>query len=540
MKKLANKQSGDLWLSNFMILILIVTINACTIKGGKSYIEEDVKFTNPVDGAKLAGTFSKPKGSGPFPAVILISGSGLQDRDETVNGHKPFKILAERLTKNGIAVLRFDDRGAGKSKGDVWNATIEVFASDALAGINYLKTRKDVNPFRIGIIGHSQGAMEGMMLASKYDDIAFLIMLAGPGVPWAENMVEANAENLRRQGKSTESIEAGTKLLNKMLPIMQAGGNYETTKVKLFEAIMEWKQSLTGLAKEEIREFDESHPGFWKTMASDYATPIYLSAVNFNPSEYLINIHCPVLSIIGDKDIQVLSSMNNPAIQEALIQAGNKNATVIEMNNINHLLQKCKTGLISEYSEIEESFNNEVAEIIAYWIQNNSKIIPSDEILDRYSRQNSFTDPGEFAYLYNDLPESIEQICDLIKKQLIHPMEASKIKDKLPKGRAPEDGDYPTVSDMLKELAERDPSGLTMHRKLEDRLIVACYHHALFLASILRQYNIPTRLRGGFARYFEEEAKVRFGHVFCEVWDKEKQQWILVDPDRNYINVSAK
>ncbi|MBI9037139.1 MAG: alpha/beta hydrolase [Bacteroidales bacterium] len=379
-----NNQSVLNFRSYILILILFATYNSCGLKDRKLFIEEDVKFINPLDGAILAGTFSKPAYEGNFPTVVLISGSGLQDRDETVNGHKPFKVLSKYLNEQGIAVLRFDDRGIGESIGDVWNATIEVFASDALAGINYLKTRKDVNPFRIGIIGHSQGAMEGMMLASDFDDIAFLIMLAGPGVPWAENMVKGNEENLRRQGKSTESIEAGTQLLNKMIPIMQAGGNYENIKTDLNKVINKWKQSLTGSAKTEIQEFDKSHPGFWNTMASEYATPIYLSAVNFNPSEYLINIDCPVLSIIGDKDIQVLSSLNNPAIQKALEQGGNKNATVIEMTNINHLLQECKTGLVSEYAEIEESFNEEVLKLITDWINNLVNAKPSDEMLDKY------------------------------------------------------------------------------------------------------------------------------------------------------------
>ena len=536
--KSTNIQSGILYLSYILILIIITTTNSCYLKNSKSFIEEDVKFTNPADGTKLTGTFSKPYGNGRFPTVILISGSGLQDRDVSVYGHKPFKVLAEYLSKQGIAVLRFDDRSTGKSKGDVWNATIEVFAGDALAGIDYLKTRKDVNPAQIGIIGHSQGAMEGMILASKYDDLSFLIMLGGPGVPWAENVVEANAENLRRQGKSKESIYAGSQLLKKMIPIMQAGGNYESIKTDLFKVIDKWKQSLKGPAKTEIQEFDKSHPGFWKTMASDYATPIYLSAANFDPSEYLINIDCPVLSIIGDKDIQVLSSLNNPAIQNALDQRGNNNTSILEINDINHIFQKCNTGLISEYEEINESFNQEVAEIIADWIHNNSKIIPSDEILDRYSKQTSFTDPGEFAYLFKDLPESNELICDLIKKQLIHPMEASKIMEQLPEGRGPEDGDFLTVSDMLKELIERDSSGLTMNRKLENRLIVACYHHGLLLASILRSQGKSVRLRGGFARYYEEEAKVRFGHVICEVWDTDKKRWELIDPDRNYIDFS--
>ena len=164
--------------------------------------------------------------------------------------------------------------------------------------------------------------------------------------------------------------------------------------------------------------------------------------------------------------------------------------------------------------------------------------LPPTEVLLYYSKQTTFTDPGKYAFMYDNLPESTQEICDLIKKQLIHPMEANKIRDILPEGRAPEDGDFPTVSDMLRGLLQRDSSGLTMERGQENRLIVACYHHALLLASILRDRNIPVRLRGGFARYYEKEAKVRFGHVVCEIWDDDEGRWIIIDPDRNIIGVS--
>lgn len=165
-------------------------------------------------------------------------------------------------------------------------------------------------------------------------------------------------------------------------------------------------------------------------------------------------------------------------------------------------------------------------------------INPSQELLDRYSMQTPFSDPGEYAYLYNDLPISIDKICDLIKKQLIHPFEARQMKDLLPEGRYIEDGDFPTIYEVLAELQVRDSNGLTSYRKPENRMIIACYHHGLLFASILRERGIPVRLRAGFARYFEKQAKVRFGHVICEVWDVNKKQWIWVDPDRNYVNVS--
>ncbi len=524
---------------SILFIAILSTFSACSIVGGNSVIDEEVKFKNPTDGALLAGTFSKPAGNGNFPTVILISGSGQQDRDETIYGHKPFKILAKYLNENDIAVLRFDDRGYGESSGDVWNATIDVLAADALSGIKYLKSRKDVNPNRIGIIGHSLGAMQGAMLASENPDIAFLIMLAGPGVPWAENLVAANDENLKRKGKHAEVIESGNRLLSAMIPLMQAGQDYQTTKAELWEVISKWKQSLSGKAKEEIEGFDEAYPRFWETMAGDYASPIYRSVANFETSGYLKNIHCPVLSIIGDKDVQVLSALNNPAIELALRDGANENYSVLEMPDINHLFQHCETGLADEYPEIEEPFNSEVLEIIAKWINELSIVKPSGKVLDHYSRQTPFTDPGEFVYLYDDLPKSTGKICSLIKKQLIHPVEARQMKGVLPEGRNIEDGDFPTISDVLAELQNRDPNGLYKNRKPENRLVIACYHHGLLLASILRERGIPVRLRAGFARYYEDQAKVRFGHVICEIWDKDDQQWIWVDPDRNYSDVST-
>ena len=164
---------------------------------------------------------------------------------------------------------------------------------------------------------------------------------------------------------------------------------------------------------------------------------------------------------------------------------------------------------------------------------------PSAEVLKHYRQFTGFTDPGEYSYLYKNLPESTEEVCNLIKKQLIHPFEARQMKDILPEGCLMEDEVLPVVSQMLEKLIERDSGGLTMDRKPENRLVVGCYHHSLLLVSILRSQGIPVRMRAGFARYFEEQANVRFGHVICEVWDTDKEQWIMVDPDRNFVNVSS-
>ncbi len=174
--------------------------------------------------------------------------------------------------------------------------------------------------------------------------------------------------------------------------------------------------------------------------------------------------------------------------------------------------------------------------ILATCCQSKNSFISPQKVLDFYTEQSEFSSPGQFEYLYNDLPESYQNLCSLVKKQLIHPVEIGDLKDQLPEERYYEDPKYPTVEQILKGLLEYDSRGLVMDRKRENRLIIACYHHCLLFASILRVREIPVRIRVGFARYYEKEYKIRFGHAICEVWDFEKQQWIWIDPDRQYID----
>ncbi len=352
--------------------LIFITIQCSCFQIGCQSIEgftkEEVSFRNEIDGAVLAGTLTIPRGQNNFPVAILISGAGLQDRDETVFGHKPFKALAEYLSQNGIAVLRFDDRGVGGSTGDVWNATIDVLAGDAYAGVQYLKTRKDIESQNIGLIGHSLGAMQGTILASKYPDIDFLVMLGGIGIAWSENHIKADRISNRLKGNSDEIIEAGSQLLRPLLKAMETAQDYQSARITAIQIIEEWQSSLTGNAAESINIFTESNPDFWtKSIADEYATPIYLSCARFEPIDYLTKIECPVLSIIGGKDIQVVPE-NSVAIENALKIGGNKNYTISTPEDINHIFQKCETGLISEYEKIDEDFNHSVMAEILDWI----------------------------------------------------------------------------------------------------------------------------------------------------------------------------
>ena len=169
---------------------------------------------------------------------------------------------------------------------------------------------------------------------------------------------------------------------------------------------------------------------------------------------------------------------------------------------------------------------------------NTEKQAPSDKILTHCKQYSFHTDPGEYAYLFDDLPEPLTELCSMIKHQFIHPVELGDLRKSLPEERHFEDATYPTVQAMLKGLLHYDKRGFTYERKRKDRLIVACYHHALLLASILRYRGIPVRIRAGFARYYEKQAGVRFGHAICEVWNTKKKCWILVDPDRQFVDFS--
>lgn len=363
---------------NISLVILFVQsfiLTGCS-NSSDNFIAEEVVFKNSVDGAILSGTFTKPIGKDGFPIAVLISGGGQQDRDETVYGHKPFKELAEFLSNNGIGVLRYDDRGVGRSKGNVWNATLEVQANDAYAGIKYLKSRNDIVNNQIGIIGHSLGAMQGTILASRYPDISFLVLLGGIGIPWSENHIKADSLSNTIKGEPIEIVEAGTILIrtlcNEMRQISDSQ-DYQVTKNKLIHIVEEWQLSLKGVAKTKIEEFIKLNPDFFiNSIAEEYSTPIYISCSKFKPLEYLINIECPVLSIIGDKDVQVMPENNN-AIMNGLEKSRNNNYKIITPIDINHMMQKCETGIIGEYENIDEDFNLSIMIEIAEWINENIK-----------------------------------------------------------------------------------------------------------------------------------------------------------------------
>jgi len=311
------------------------------------YREEDVTYENPAAGIRLAATFTIPQGAGPFPAVLLICGSGPHDRDETLMGHKPFLVLADYLTRQGIAVLRADKRGAGKSGGNAAEATTADFATDAEAGVAWLKSRKEVDPRNIGLIGHSEGGAIAPMVAARNRDVAFIVMLAGPGVRGDELLVAQVMAGNQAAGMSHEAAVKSGAVEREALKLIESEKDPARLREKL-EAIM------------PKAELDQQ----WRTLTS----PWFRFFLEYDPGAELRKVTCAVLALNGDKDTQVVSSQNLPAVRKALEAGGNKRFETVEFPGLNHLFQTAKTGAVSEYAQIEETMSPAVLAKVAGWI----------------------------------------------------------------------------------------------------------------------------------------------------------------------------
>ena len=327
------------------------------------YIEEEVTFENPAaKDVKIAGTLTLPKGNGPFPAVVMITGSGPQDRDEAIMGHKPFLVIADYLTRKGIAVLRCDDRGVGKSTGTQKGATSADFATDAFAGVKYLQGRKEIDGKRIGLAGHSEGGLIAPMVAADHpDDVGFIVLLAGPGLPGNEVLIYQSAALLRAM--KTEPAELA--VMGKLQSAVMKAAHDIDDEGKFKEAI---EAAINNLSDDEKKALD---PAVRKATEDSYkkiSQPWMRYFLRFDPRPTLKKVRCPVLAINGELDLQVTPKENLPALAAALKEGGNTSVTIKEFPGLNHLFQHCKTGMPTEYGEIEETFSPEAMELIATWV----------------------------------------------------------------------------------------------------------------------------------------------------------------------------
>lgn len=329
------------------------------------YEEKHVTYANTGASISLSGTLTHPSSGGPFPAVVLISGSGPQDRDETIFGHKPFHVLADALTRKGIAVLRFDDRGVGQSTGDFASATTEDFASDVRAGIAWLQQQPLIDSRRIGLIGHSEGGVIAPMIASQSGDIAFLVLLAAPGISGEEVLYEQAALISKAAGHSPQTIETNKSVQRRLFGAVKSSRDSAELRRNIEKAM----QEATPAEKELMQQAGITVA----KQVAELQAPWWRFFLTYNPYHALRATRVPVLALNGEKDLQVPAEKNLKAIQQALLDGGNTQVTVRAFPQLNHLFQTATTGSPNEYSTIEETFSPAALTLIGEWIEEHSR-----------------------------------------------------------------------------------------------------------------------------------------------------------------------
>ena len=328
------------------------------------YSEEEVSYENTTDKVKLTGTLTLPSSKTRVPAVVLITGSGAQDRNETIMGHRPFLVLADHLTRRGIAVLRVDDRGAGGSAPGSPSATSENYAEDVLAGIAFLKGRKEIDLRKIGLIGHSEGGMIGPIAAARSKDIAFIVMMAGIGQTGADAILMQGDLLTQASGSNPETTANVRKVYEQIFAILKAEKDNAAAEKKIRDAVANQMATMSEAQKKAFPPV----LGTINAQMQMYVSNWFRYFLLFDPAPTLAKLRIPVLALIGEKDLQVPPKENLALIEAALKKGDNKNYTVLLLPGLNHLFQTAKTGLPNEYSTIEETISPTALQTISDWI----------------------------------------------------------------------------------------------------------------------------------------------------------------------------
>lgn len=322
----------------------------------------------------LAGTLTLPPGPGPHPAVVLVSGSGPQDRDETLGGGiaiKPFRLLADALTREGVAVLRYDDRGVGASTGTFSTAVVSDFASDAEAAINYLLTRKEINPQQIGLLGHSEGGLVAAMLGARNDDLDFIISLAGPGVNGHDLLLVQNQRILEAEGATQEQIDAQLAFVEKLTTVLD---DRTAAEALIYAHTLDQAKALPDAQRAAIGDLEDYARRVTEQAMAEFGTGWFASFLAYDPAPDWARTTVPVLAIFGGKDVQVDAEQNAPALRDALERAGNHDVKIAVLPNANHLFQEAETGSPSEYATLPAEFTPDLVPTIVNWLHDHLKI----------------------------------------------------------------------------------------------------------------------------------------------------------------------
>jgi len=340
------------------------------------YYSEDVEYDNANKSLHYGATFTRPNGDGKYPAVIIISGSGTQDRDGSMmKGHKPYWVLADYLSRNGIAVLRVDDRGAGKSSlGDSINRKTSLdFSYDVEASLNYLETRNDVDKKHLGLIGHSEGGMIAPMVAARRKDVNFIVLWGGPEAGGANVLAEQYANTLVQQGVDTASANSYEKIYAQILKMLVSSPDEKTFETNAVTAFNAWKKMQPQQVLDALNIPEDMTTKIVKLYGDINNAPWIRFFVAYDPEKDLRKVKCPVLAVIGEKDTQVNAAENLEATKRILTAAGNKNVEVKALPGLNHLLQTADTGQADEYENIQETISPMALKIISDWIKLHTK-----------------------------------------------------------------------------------------------------------------------------------------------------------------------
>ena len=322
------------------------------------YQSADITFKNEKAGVTLAGTYTVPADMGPFPAVVLLTGSGPEDRNETILGHQPFAVLADYLTRQGIAVLRFDDRGVGQSGGTLAGTTSADYTADAQAALAWLRAQPGIRKNQVGLVGHSQGGTAAIGAATLPAGPDFLVLLAAPGIPGDELIVQQSLAGARLQTTDAAQLATTEKMQRAMTQIVQKTPDNAEAKAKLRAYYTAIDPQLAARLEPQLAML---------------VTPDYRRILADRPAKTLARVRCPVLAIGGSKDIQVPATANLAGITAGLKTAGNRDVTVKELPGLNHLFQTAATGSTAEYGTIEETFAPAALQVVADWITQHAR-----------------------------------------------------------------------------------------------------------------------------------------------------------------------
>lgn len=336
------------------------------------YNEEDViiKYGNDT----LGGTLTFPKTGGPFPAVIMITGSGAQNRDEEIFGFKPFRIIADHLTNNGLAVLRCDDRGVGKSTRNTEGATGKDFMLDVLAQMNYLKGRKDVNPHKIGLCGHSEGATIAVMLAAKEPDVAFIVLMAGTGISGDTVILKQIEVFGKMNGISDEEITGSLILQNRVYEAVRTDSGWNDIRDTILKKTIATIETLPEEQRKSIGDINKYAEIQVDATLKVAHSPWFKFFIDYNPAKDMTKVRCPVLAIFGELDTQVDPVLNSKRMRTALDLGKNKDHAEHIFPKTNHLFQKAEIGSPSEYATLAKDFSPGVLDTLSQWIKKRVKI----------------------------------------------------------------------------------------------------------------------------------------------------------------------